>query len=504
MRKISNILVCLLKCLLLLILLVSAVCFTSSNWYIHTYGNTGFDSIVYTLTAKLDGVEKGLIFDFLEQGLFNGLILWGVFGFLLFWPFRMHLQMTLFGRVKLKLYPLPLILSGLAAALLSGAFLKDAAENMKLSEYVESIRNPSTFYEDYYINPNDVEISFPEQKRNLIYIYLESMETTYFSENEGGGLEENIIPELYRLAEENLNFSHNAAVGGFESAPGTTWTIGAMVGHTSGVPLKILPGQEENQLGNDGSILPGVTALPDILRENGYYQALMLGSDAEFGGREQYFEGHGIDRIYDYDTAQEDGIIPEGYFVWWGMEDEYLFEYAKQELPKIADREEPFAFTMLTVDTHRTDGYVCDRCEDKYDEQYENVNVCSSRQVYEFVQWLQQQDFYENTTVVIAGDHLTMDGAYISRQVDMDYERHVYNCFMNVPAQARNSKNRRFCALDMFPTTLGALGCSIDGDRLALGTNLFSDRATLMEELGVEEFNRGEAAFSQFYFDQFE
>ena len=129
MRKISNILVCLLKCLLLLILLVSAVCFTSSNWYIHTYGNTGFDSIVYTLTAKLDGVEKGLIFDFLEQGLFNGLILWGVFGFLLFWPFRMHLQMTLFGRVKLKLYPLPLILSGLAAALLSGAFLKDAAEN---------------------------------------------------------------------------------------------------------------------------------------------------------------------------------------------------------------------------------------------------------------------------------------------------------------------------------------------------------------------------------------
>ena len=43
--------------------------------------------------------------------------------------------------------------------------------------------------------------TFPEEKRNLIYIYLESMETTYFNKDEGGALEVNIIPELYELAQ---------------------------------------------------------------------------------------------------------------------------------------------------------------------------------------------------------------------------------------------------------------------------------------------------------------
>lgn len=39
---------------------------------------------------------------------------------------------------------------------------------------------------------------------------------------------------------------------------------------------------------------------------------------------------------------------------------------------------------MLTVDTHFTDGYVCELCQNQYDEQYSNVIACSSRQVSEF------------------------------------------------------------------------------------------------------------------------
>ena len=37
--------------------------------------------------------------------------------------------------------------------------------------------------------------------------------------------------------------------------------------------------------------------------------------------------------------------------------------------------------------------------------------------------------------------------------------------------------------MDMFPTTLASLGAVIDGDRLGLGTNLFSDKPTLAENL---------------------
>lgn len=38
--------------------------------------------------------------------------------------------------------------------------------------------------------------------------------------------------------------------------------------------------------------------------------------------------------------------------------------------------------------------------------------------------------------------------------------------------------------MDLFPTMLASLGVQIEGNRLGLGTNLFSDKKTLMKELG--------------------
>ncbi len=56
-----------------------------------------------------------------------------------------------------------------------------------------------------------------------------------------------------------------------------------------------------------------------------------------------------------------------------------------------------------------------------------------------------------------------------------------------------------FTAMDMFPTTLAALGAKMDDDRLALGTNLFSDKDTLAEEMGFDAFNEELSKRSIFY-----
>ena len=76
-------------------------------------------------------------------------------------------------------------------------------------------------------------------------------------------------------------------------------TIGSMVAQTAGIPLKT-PTEDVNKYGSEGEpFLPGATTLTDILRKNGYYQALMVGSDVRFGGRKVYFEQHGMDEILD-------------------------------------------------------------------------------------------------------------------------------------------------------------------------------------------------------------
>lgn len=78
-------------------------------------------------------------------------------------------------------------------------------------------------------------------------------------------------------------------------------------------------------------------------------------------------------------------------------EDKYLFEFAKEDILELANRNEPFNFTMLTVDTHFEDGYVCSDCRTEHgDNQYVNVMSCSSRKVKEFVEWIQQQDFHQD------------------------------------------------------------------------------------------------------------
>ena len=96
-----------------------------------------------------------------------------------------------------------------------------------------------------------------------------------------------------------------------------------------------------------------------------------------------------------------------------------------------------------------------------------------------------------------------MDNGYFQRNVDEDYDRMVYNCILNSPITTDNTKNREYCAVDLFPTTLAALGCTIEGDRLGLGTNLFSNVPTLAEKWGYDRFNSELGKASDYYIAHF-
>ena len=466
-----------------LLLLLACGCFFSAQWYIKKFGQTGFDSILYTLLAETSGTDAAVIASFWKSAVLPAILVWMLLSVV-------FLQRKI-GRPLVKM---------VASLALSLVMLLHAAFTVELPAFIGYLCRQSTIYQENYVDPLAANITFPEQKRNLIYIYLESMENSYMDTESGGALQCNVMPELTALAgeKENINFSHTDGIGGFQNMTGASWTIAAMVAQTAGIPLKVPLGVDRNEYGQD-FFLPGVHTLTNVLHNNSYYQTLMVGSDANFGGRRPYYEQHGLDETFDIFTARKEGIVPEGYFVFWGMEDLHLFDFAKQKLTAIAQQEQPFAFTMLTVDTHRTNGFVCEKCVGLWGEQYENVISCSDKQVAAFIDWLKRQDFYENTTIIIAGDHITMDEEYISRNVPDDYDRTVYNCIINSPIATQHNKNRQFVAADMFPTTLAALGCTIEEDRLGLGTNLFSGKKTLVEEMGYDAFEEQLAMSSRYY-----
>lgn len=462
----------------ILALLASLLAF-SAKWMFKTWTNLTMDELVYHLTAPLEGTNTDMIKDYCNECAVPVIL---ILGFILFAIAANRKHAGILKKIA--------IVCSAGAVAVTGITVGVTWNGLDVSNYMKGQSTYSTFIDDNYMDPSSVNITFPEQKRNLIYIFLESMEMTYADKENGGAFKQNVIPELTQLAQENEDFSgkSNKLNGGY-SMPGTTWTMGAMFGQTSGLPLNI--SIDGNSMDTQDLFFPGITTLGDILQNEGYSQTLLIGSEATFGGRKLYFTDHGQYDIMDYNYAHDNGLIPEDYKVWWGYEDEKLFGFAKEKLLELAQQDNPFNLTMLTVDTHFEDGYVCDICPDTFgDNQYANVMACSSRQVKEFVDWVQQQDFAADTTIVISGDHPTMDSDFCE-DVDKDYERRVYTTYINADAEKQTEKKRKYTVFDDFPTTLSAMGAQIEGDRLGLGTNLFSAKETLSEKEGVTaEYNK--------------
>ncbi|MBQ8600824.1 MAG: LTA synthase family protein [Clostridia bacterium] len=474
-------------------------------WLLSKYDCVSLDQILYQMKTSAAGTNINLMGSAgIRVGLF-GVLLTGMEIFL-FYLLSGRLQDRLWNWEKYLAYckgsvcrfwqksALPFSILNMAVALV--LFITQ----LNVFGYIGTANTESDFIKTHCIDPQEVQLTFPQTKRNLIYIFLESMENTFAEPEAGGLITDNFIPELSVLAENHVNFSNDEDLGGALSFSGTTWTAAAMVAETSGIVVKV-PLTAENYGGED-SYLPGVVSIGELLEKEGYRQTLLVGSDAEFADRESYFTEHGNYEIVDINSLKEQGRLPQDYKEWWGFEDEKLFSFAKEELTRLAESGEPFNFTMLTADTHFPDGYACSLCGSQYEEQYANVLSCSSKQVAALIEWIRQQPFYENTTIVISGDHLTMDPEFLE-DIDENYTRTVYNCIINAAAEPAQEKKRSFGVYDMFPTTLAAMGVQIEGDRLGLGTNLFSKEQTLAEQFGFETLNEELQKKSVYYNTRF-
>lgn len=496
--------------LLVLFLLLS----TFGYWWGMTkYPKTVFAEIVFYLHVPLEGTASAFILDVLTSVILPAVALFILFELLVFATPRMFgcdVYLTLEGANTLRIGLLPAHLSAPLALLVLGGWFSlmfcFLNNYLNFVTFAISQTQISTFIEEHYVDTAEVTLTFPQEKRNLINIYIESAETTFQDRANGGLSDVNYTPEMTRIAAQNLTFSQSDLIQGAAVAPGGGWTTAGLVTQTSGTPLQTFSNNNNDEI---PTFLPGVTALGDILKAQGYRTMFMAGSDFTFGGRRVYFTQHGDYEVWDLFTAYDLGILPADYLKGWGFEDEKLYAYAKDELTKLAESDQPFHFSMLTVDMHAP-GNVYDCCPTDIDDPYVRVVACASRLLGEFIDWCEQQPFFENTTIVITGDHASMadtDEITALQVGGLDKyggttTRLVYNAFINAVPTPVQANNRQFTTLDFFPTVLASIGVTIDGERLGLGTNLFSDRQTLAEEYGYETFFQELSKVSKFYNEQ--
>jgi Phosphoglycerol transferase and related proteins, alkaline phosphatase superfamily len=182
--------------------------------------------------------------------------------------------------------------------------------------------------------------------KNIVWIYGESLERTYFDETVFPGL----MPNLKRLADEALD------VRGLDSAEGSGWTIAGLVASMCGVPLTTAQG-DENSMGRMGRFLPEAVCLGDYLKQQGYTTHYLGGANGQFAGKGQFLASHGFDAVHDLSWFRQQSI-PKRHFSNWGLHDDVLLDTAYERFLELSRAGQPFMLTTLTMDTHHPAGHL--------------------------------------------------------------------------------------------------------------------------------------------------
>ncbi|MDR2376296.1 MAG: LTA synthase family protein, partial [Treponema sp.] len=480
---------------ILAIIFVSLFFITGSFRFKEVYGIVPVEQLIFHIMMPETGANFSMIYKVIGETAVDSVILFILLMVVLSFriTFKKLNKVFLFNNNKKQLR-IAVVFFCIAG---TGFFML----NMGVPDYIESLRQgTSIFYEEYYIDPNGVEIIFPEQKRNLIVIFVESLETGFLTREDGGAFSESLIPDIENLMKNNINFSLDKGPGGSHELYGTEWTIAGITAQYSGIPLAVtfLNQTDWNNYGILGDeFLPGASSVGDILYRAGYANYFILGSEIEFGARDKYFRTHKDTVIYDYNYFYDHGYIPKDYRVWWGIEDRKLYHFAKEKIVEAAGKE-PFFITLLTADTHPSDGYLDADAENIFDSQYKNVLFDTSRQLADFLKWLEEQSFYENTTVAVLGDHLYQDSSFFPKdfqihslssryeasyyrdKLNNKYKRFPVNIFINSLLQEKHTKDRIFSHFDIFPALIDSIGAVYNAEGLALGRSMNKGEKTLL------------------------
>lgn len=446
---------------------------TGIVWALNTFPLRDANTVLNTLEEPFDDFAYGMIKLYLTTTIPQAFIITVILTFFLY---------TILNSTKTRLIAIGTYFTATIVLLIN---------DIPISDYIHIINNEpeknanySNFFVRNYINPDSVKITAPEQKRNLILIYIESLETTFADKEHGGNQDSNLIPEITKLALQNLSFGRNGKhIGGGLDTHGSASTFSAMISRSLGIPDII------NY--KKAPILHYYKSLYKILNENGYKQIFFQGNPGLYKEFHNFVIDHKVDEVYGPDDLAQRLNLDYNNFIkkqgFKTVQDKDAFKFAGQILDTIS---EPFSLTFFTIDTHSPHGLYDPDCvkasdESNKDERLKASARCVSRELNKFLISLKNRPFYENTSVIVFGDHLFMG----NRLVEGFANRKWINIFINAPTPISDEK-RIFSDVDMLPTILSSLSFDIDGDRLGFGTDLFSNRKTLVEEIGLDSLNK--------------
>lgn len=169
---------------------LSFILIESGNWLVKTFGDVAFEQYLFYLFGPKDGTNTNIFGQYFLE-CFLKVVLWTVL-FAVIYFVLLHIFHSVRTSLKIRLgrryfrWNLSfstLVLIGSILFFVTSGFV--FSNTVGLHDYLVNQTSFSTIYEDYYVDPNG-KVTFPEEKRNVIIIYMESMESTYSASSSGG------------------------------------------------------------------------------------------------------------------------------------------------------------------------------------------------------------------------------------------------------------------------------------------------------------------------------
>ncbi|PSS48732.1 phosphatidylglycerol--membrane-oligosaccharide glycerophosphotransferase [Enterobacter sp. FS01] len=341
------------------------------------------DAVLYTLTNSLTGAG---VSKYILPGVGVVVALVSVFA-LLGWILR-----------RRRHHPHHLGYS-LLALVLALASVDASPAFHQITELVKSqSRDGDPDFAAYYKEPGK---TIPNPKLNLVYIYGESLERTYFDNNAFPDL----APELGAIKNEGIDFSHTAQL------PGTDYTIAGMVASQCGIPL--FAPFEGNASASVSSFFPQNICLGDILKNSGYENYFMQGANLRFAGKDVFLQSHGFDHLYGAEELKTTVADPT-YRNDWGFYDDTVLDETWKKFEELSQSGKRFSLFALTVDTHHPDGFISRTCQrksyaiDGKPNQSFSAVGCSQEHIAALIEKIKASPYFKNTVIVVSSDHLAM------------------------------------------------------------------------------------------------
>ncbi|WP_439846479.1 LTA synthase family protein [Bacillus subtilis] len=307
--------------------------------------------------------------------------------------------------------------------------------------------------------------------RNVILVSLESTQSFVINEKLNG---EEITPFLNDFIKQSYNFNNVYHQTGQGKTSDSEFIV-----DNSLYPL----GRGAVFFTNAGN---QYMAAPEILKNSGYYSAVLHANNKSFWNRDLMYDSFGYDSFFDinsYDVTDENSVG-------WGLKDKEFFEQSSELMKNLP---QPFYSRLITLTNHFPfDLDDEDQLIDEYDSSSQTLNKYFPTVRYQdealkrFIEKLKEDGLYDNSVIVLYGDHYGISenhneamGQFLGKEITPFEEVQLQKVPLVIHIPGITDKKPQTIEtvggqIDIRPTLMNLLGIDTK-DQIQFGNDLLSD-----------------------------